>query len=96
MAHYLKVIQRENIGAAKEKDDLKNELDAWIKKLVTEMPNPGPDLKARCPLAAASIEVLDHADNPGFYSVGMKVRPHFQIEGVNVDLSLVSQMPKAK
>lgn len=96
LAHYLKVIQRENIGAAKEKDDLQRELESWIKKLVTEMPNPGPDLKAKCPLRAAAIEVVDHADNPGFYSVAMKVRPHFQIEGVNVDLSLVSQMPKAK
>ncbi len=96
LAHYLKVIQRENIGAAKEGEDLQRELDTWIKKLITEMPNPGPDLKARCPLRAASIEVLDHDDNPGFYSVSMKVRPHFQIEGVNVDLSLVSQMPKGK
>lgn len=96
LAHYLKVIQRENIGAAKEADDLHRELSAWIEKLVTKMPNPGAELKARCPLADASIEVLSNEDNPGFYSVGMKVRPHFQIEGVNVDLSLVSQMPKGK
>lgn len=96
LSHYLKVIQRENIGAAKEANDLQSELENWIKKLVTEMPNPGPDLKARCPLRAAAIEVMNHEDNPGFYSVNMKVRPHFQIEGVNVDLSLVSQMPKAK
>ncbi|MBN2719185.1 MAG: type VI secretion system contractile sheath large subunit [Deltaproteobacteria bacterium] len=96
LAHYLKVIQRENIGAAKEADDLHRELATWIEKLVTKMPNPGAELKARCPLADASIEVLSHEDNPGFYSVAMKVRPHFQIEGVNVDLSLVSQMPKGK
>ncbi len=96
LAHYLKVIQRENIGAAKEKGDLQSELDSWISKLVTEMPNPGADLKARCPLRSAHVEVMDHEDNPGFYSVNMKVRPHFQIEGVNVDLSLVSQMPKGK
>lgn len=96
LAHYLKVIQRENIGAAKEADDLHRELSNWIEKLVTKMPNPGAELKARCPLADASIEVLANEDNPGFYNVGMKVRPHFQIEGVNVDLSLVSKMPKAK
>ena len=96
LAHYLKVIQRENIGAAKEKEDLQKELDEWISKLVTEMPNPGPELKARCPLRAAQIVVEDSADSPGFYHVTMKVRPHFQVEGVDVDMSLVSQMPKAK
>jgi len=47
-------------------------------------------------LSAAQIVVEDFADNPGFYHVTMKVRPHFQIEGVNVDLSLVSSMPKGK
>ncbi len=96
LAHYLKVIQRENIGAAKEKEDLQRELDDWIQKLVTEMPNPSPELKARCPLKEAQIIVEDLADSPGFYRVTMRVRPHFQIEGVDVNLSLVSQMPKAK
>ncbi len=96
LAHYLKVIQRENIGAAKEKEDLQRELDEWIQKLVTEMPNPGPELKARCPLRAAQIEVNESADSPGFYQVTMRVRPHFQVEGVDVNLSLVSRMPKAK
>jgi type VI secretion system protein ImpC len=96
LAHYLKVIQRENIGAAKEKEELQKELQDWISKLVTEMKNPGPELKARCPLSAASIKVTDIEDNPGFYRVEMQVRPHFQVEGVSVDLSLVSQLPKAK
>lgn len=96
LAHYLKVIQRENIGAAKEKEDLQGELDDWIQKLVTEMPNPSAELKARCPLKEAQIVVEDSADSPGFYRVTMRVRPHFQVEGVDVNLSLVSQMPKAK
>lgn len=96
LSHYLKVIQRENIGAAKEKEDLQKELDRWISKLVTEMDNPGAELKARCPLKAARIIVSDFPDNPGFYHVEMRVRPHFQVEGVDVDLSLVSQLPKAK
>lgn len=96
LAHYLKVIQRENIGAAKEKDELQKELADWINTLVTEMKDPGPELKARCPLSKAQISVTDIADNPGFYNVEMMVRPHFQIEGVDVSLSLVSRMPKAK
>ena len=96
LAHYLKVIQRENIGAAKEEAELKTELETWLKGLVTQLPNPGPEQKAKWPLRAASVVVTPNPANPGFYHVEMRVRPHFQIEGVDVDLSLVSQMPRKK
>jgi type VI secretion system protein ImpC len=96
LAHYLKVIQRENIGAAKEEAELKAELELWLKGLVTETPNPGAEQKAKWPLRAASVNVTPNPANPGFYHVEMRVRPHFQIEGVDVDLSLVSQMPRKK
>jgi type VI secretion system protein ImpC len=96
IAHYLKVIQRENIGSTKSKLVLQDELNTWIKGLVTEMNDPGPDLIATHPLKAAEVVVNEIADNPGFFSVGLSVMPHFQIEGIDINLSLVSQMPKGK
>lgn len=96
LAHYLKVIQRENIGATKNAAVLETELNNWIKQLVTEMKNPSPELAAQRPLAAAQVSVEEYADNPGFFKVGMAVRPHFQVEGIDVNLQLVSQMPKGK
>lgn len=96
LAHYLKVIQRENIGATKDRTVLENELNTWIKKLVTETKNPTPDIIARHPLRAAEVRVYEIADNPGFYRVEMLVMPHFQIEGMDIGISLVAQMPKAK
>lgn len=96
LSHYLKVIQRENIGAAKEKDDLQKELDLWIQKLVTTMPNAGAKLKSERPLKEARIVVSDIEESPGWYNVEMFIRPHFQVEGINVELSLVSKMPKAE
>jgi type VI secretion system protein ImpC len=96
IAHYLKVIQRENIGSTKSKMVLQNELNTWIKGLVTEMNDPGPDLIATHPLKAAEVTVNEIDDNPGFFSVGLSVVPHFQIEGIDINLSLISQMPKAK
>ncbi len=94
LSHYLKVIQRENIGAAKEKEDLQKELDTWIQKLVTKMPGAGARLKAERPLRDAQIFVEDIPESPGWYEVKMHIRPHFQVEGINVELSLVSKMPK--
>lgn len=96
IAHYLKVIQRENIGSTKSKTVLQDELNGWIKQLVTEMNNPGPDLIATHPLKAAEVSVAEVEDNPGFFRVGLTVMPHFQIEGIDINLSLVSQMPKGK
>jgi type VI secretion system protein ImpC len=96
IAHYLKVIQRENIGSTKNKVVLQNELNAWIKGLVTEMNDPGPDLISTHPLKAAEVSVNEIEDNPGFFRVSLSVMPHFQIEGIDINLSLVSQMPKGK
>jgi type VI secretion system protein ImpC len=96
LGHYLKVLQRENIGATKNRTELEAELNDWLQTLVTKLNNPGPQLAATHPLKEAKIEVVPVLDNPGFYRVNMFVIPHFQIEGVDVRLSLVAQMPVAK
>lgn len=96
LSHYLKVIQRENIGSLKEGRDLEVELNDWIKRLVTDMPGAGPELKAKRPLKQAQIHVSDIAESPGWYNVEMNIRPHFQLEGMDMSLSLVSKMPLEK
>lgn len=96
IAHYLKLIQRENIGTTKDRRLLELELNNWVRGLVTEMTDPGDDLQASHPLRDAKVEVEDIEDNPGFFRVKLYAVPHFQVEGMDVNLSLVSQMPKAK
>jgi len=96
IAHYLKVIQRENIGSTKSRKMLQEELTRWIKKLVTEMKDPGPELIATHPLKDADVDVSEIEDNPGFFRVSLSVIPHFQIEGIDINLSLVSKLPKGK
>ncbi|AKJ43190.1 type VI secretion system contractile sheath large subunit [Pragia fontium] len=96
IAHYLKVIQRENIGATKDRRVLELELNAWINNLVTEMTDPSDEVQASHPLRQAKVIVEDIDDNPGFFRVKTFLIPHFQIEGMDINLSMVSQMPKAK
>ncbi|WP_272533558.1 type VI secretion system contractile sheath large subunit [Providencia sp. PROV212] len=96
IAHYLKLIQRENIGTTKDRRLLELELNNWVRGLVTEMTDPGDDLQASHPLRDAKVVVEDIEDNLGFFRVKLYAVPHFQVEGMDVDLSLVSQMPKAK
>ncbi|MFP3565135.1 type VI secretion system contractile sheath large subunit [Paraburkholderia sp. SIMBA_030] len=96
IAHYLKLIQRENIGTTKDRRLLELELNTWVKGLVTEMKDPGDELQSSHPLREAKVIVEDIEDNPGFFRIKLFVVPHFQIEGMDIGLSLVSQMPKAK
>ncbi|MBP6116974.1 MAG: type VI secretion system contractile sheath large subunit [Neisseriaceae bacterium] len=96
LAHYLKLIQRENIGMTKDRRVLEVEMNNWIQNLVTEMSDPSDELQASHPLREAKVMVEDIEDNPGFFRIKMFVMPHFQIEGMDINLSLVSQMPKAK
>lgn len=95
LAHYLKVLQRENIGTWKERVDLENELNKWISQYVTEMDNPSPGARSRRPLRQAQISVEDVEGEPGWYRVGMKVRPHFKYMGAFFTLSLVGKLDKS-
>ncbi len=94
LAHYIKVIQRENIGTWKERVDLERELNNWIRQYVADMDNPAPGVRSRRPLRQAQITVEDVEGEPGWYRVSMKVRPHFKYMGAFFTLSLVGKLDK--
>ena len=94
MAHYLKVIQRENIGTWKERSDLERELNLWIRQYVANMENPAPEVRSRRPLREAQVTVENVEGEPGWYKDGLKVRPHFKYMGAFFTLSLVGKLDK--
>ena len=94
LAHYLKVIQREHIGTWKERSDLEQELNLWIRQYVSDMDNPMPGVRSRRPLRQAQIDVEEVPGEPGWYRVGLKVRPHFKYMGAYFTLSLVGKLDK--
>lgn len=96
ISHYLKVLQRENIGTSKSRQVLENELNEWLQTLVTKMKDPEPELIATHPLKDGQIIVEEIPENPGYFSITLYVVPHFQIEGMDVKLNLVAQMPKSE
>ncbi|MEZ9177981.1 type VI secretion system contractile sheath large subunit [Vibrio kanaloae] len=95
LAHYIKVLQREQIGSWKERQDLERELNTWIKQFVADQENPPADVRSRRPLRAAKVEVADVEGNPGWYQVFLSVRPHFKYMGANFELSLVGRLDQA-
>ena len=95
-AHYLKCMVRDKIGSMKEKDELTTWLQSWINLYVDGDPvNSTEQTKARKPLAAASVEVIENEENPGYYAAKFMLRPHYQLEGMDIGLSLVSRLPGA-
>lgn len=94
LAHYIKVLQREQIGSWKERADLERELNKWLSQYVADQENPPADVRSYRPLRAARIDVSDVAGDPGWYRVSMSVRPHFKYMGANFDLSLVGRLDK--
>jgi len=95
LAHYIKVLQRENLGSWKERGDIERELNDWIRQYVSDMDNPKPGVRSRRPLRKAQVTVEDVAGSPGWYKVDMKVRPHFKFMGADFTLSLVGKLDKS-
>jgi type VI secretion system protein ImpC len=96
-AHYLKCMVRDKIGSTKEKDQLEKWLNEWITLYVDGDPkNSSEEVKARFPLAAAKVTVLADEENPGYYKANFYLRPHFQLEGMDIGMSLVSKIPGEK
>jgi len=94
LAHYLKVLQREQIGAWKERTDLELELNKWIRQFVADQENPSAEVRSRRPLRAAQVNVSDVEGEPGWYRVSLSVRPHFKYMGADFTLSLVGKLDK--
>lgn len=96
-AHYLKCMVRDKVGTFKERSDMERYLSDWIKGYVLGNPGDAGDvLKAQKPLAGAEVKVEEVEGNPGYYNARFYLRPHYQLEGVNVTLSLVSRLPSQK
>jgi type VI secretion system protein ImpC len=96
IAHYQKVIQRENIGSVKEGPVLQRELQEWISQYVTEMQEPDADLRRQRPLNGGKVKVSPDPANPGFFNIELMIQPHLQIEGVNAELTLLTRMPRGE
>ncbi|WP_395665428.1 type VI secretion system contractile sheath large subunit [Methylocella sp.] len=96
-AHYLKCMVRDKIGATKEAEDLRVWLQEWITQYVDGDPRGSSEtVKARKPLADARVDIFPDEENPGYYAARFYLRPHYQLEAMDIGLSLVSRLPSAE
>lgn len=96
-AHYLKAIARDKVGTYKERGDMQKWLSEWINRYVLANPELADDKsKAKRPLAKAEVQVDSVEGRPGYYAARFYLRPHYQLEGINASLRLVSELPSVK
>jgi len=96
-AHYLKCMVRDKVGSNMEQDQLQRWLQDWITLYVDGDPkNSSEHTKAMKPLAGAKVEVVPNEENPGYYTARFFLRPHYQLEGMDIGMSLVSRLPTTK
>lgn len=95
-SHYLKAMVRDKIGESPDRRQLQMDLQSWINKYVSANPETADELeKAQKPLAGAKVEIVEDELNPGFYQAKFFLKPHFQMEGMDIGMSLVSKLPKS-
>ena len=92
IAHYLKVIGRDQIGSAMEANDVEKYLTTWIGQY-TNANAVGNEARAKTPLCEAKVSVVEQSGRPGCYSAVMHLRPWLQMEELTTSLRMVANIP---
>lgn len=93
IAHYLKSICRDKIGAFMSRSECEKFLNDWIKNYTLGIDEASQAAKAERPLRDARIDVVDDKARPGCYKAVAYLKPHFQLEELGVSLRLVADLP---
>jgi len=94
LAHYLKVLQREEIGRHLERTDLERELNNWLRQYISDMDNPAASVRGQRPLRQARVAVEEVPGQAGWYRAHLKLRPHLKYMGASFTLSLVGKLER--
>lgn len=95
-AHFLKAMMRDKVGSYMSREQCEIFLNQWISNYVLLDDLASQEQKAKFPLRDARVEVSEIPGKPGAYNAVAYLRPHFQLEELNVSLRLVAKLPVNK
>jgi len=95
LSHYLKMMQRENIGGWKTRLDIDKELNNWLRQYVSDMDNPTPAVRARRPLRKAQVKIREVEGKSGWYLIKLVVVPHLKYMGESFSLNETGKLDLA-
>lgn len=94
ISQYLKVMQRENLGAWTNRLEIDQQLNKWLRQYVSDMDNPAPGVRARRPLRKAEIKVREVEGKQDWYLTRIQITPHLKFMGNTFSLSETSKLDK--
>ncbi len=92
-AHYLKVMMRDKIGGYMSRLEAQTFLNNWIANYVVANDDAPMETKAKRPLREARIEVEENPRKPGALRAVAYLRPHFQLDELQISMRLVADLP---
>jgi type VI secretion system protein ImpC len=95
LAHYIKVMQRENLGSWKTAQELRKELKNWLQQYTSSGPKVDQITKSKRPFRQAEVKVDEVPGQAGWYRCELLVMPHFKYMGADFTLSLVGKLDKS-
>lgn len=90
LAHFLKVIWRENIGKTYDAEKLVGEINTWLKQFCRQG-SLDEELAAKFPLKEIQVTATPVPGKPGLYKSEIQMIPHFKLKGLEIQLSMVGQ-----
>ncbi len=93
VAHYLKSIQRDNIGSFATPSEMEGDLDRWLKQYYSKDNLSTPELCGKRPFVDYEVKVTENPSNPGWYNMDVWVQPRVILQGVEGKLHLVAKVP---
>lgn len=90
LAHYMKVIWRENMGRVMDAQKMVGEIERWLKQYCRQG-SLDDQLASKYPLKEIQVTAEPVPGKPGLYTSQIQMIPHLKLKGVEVQLSMVGQ-----
>jgi type VI secretion system protein ImpC len=91
-AHYLKLIERERIGANLTRAELERELNDWLLQFVVALDSASASTRLRYPLRGARAQLHDVEGDPGWYRMEVRLLPHLKYMAQAFTISVVGKV----
>ena len=93
VAHYLKSIQRDNIGRFVSAPELEEQLKKWLHQYYSKAKDKDQAYCAKYPFTDYDVKVSEDPSNPGWYNMDVWVQPRIILQGISGKLHLVAKVP---